>query len=97
MNRLELLLEKQKRGNDVLSTGELIELEILRSKRIKFGIKFDGYCVIYPNYTGLIFNEIQDWVRENCTGLVCSDNYDNDRLFVFKKVEDAMAFKLRWL
>ena len=41
-DRIKTLLEKQKLGIGVLSTTELIELELLRAKIIKFGIIFDG-------------------------------------------------------
>jgi len=94
-NRLEKLIKYEKL--DRLTTSGCIELEKLRSKRIKFPITFDGYCVIYPNYTGNVFNIIQDWISENCIGSVCSDNYGNNRLFVFQNVEDSVAFKLRWV
>ena len=96
-DRLKTLLKRQILGIDILSTTELIEVELLRAKKIKFGIIFDGYCVMYPNYVSRIYNDMQDWVSENCSGSVCSENHGNSRLFVFKNIEDAVAFKLRWI
>lgn len=68
-----------------------------KPNHILYQLNFDGYLVICHNYKSRYYNQYDDWVNENCTGKVSSDNYMIDRFFVFEKSDEAMAFKLRWL
>ena len=66
---------------------------------IKIGcpIKFDGTLVIIRDYYSKLWYDYEYWIRDNCNGRVCSDNYGSSRFFVFENPEDASAFKLRWI
>ena len=90
LGQLEMYPEK------FLSSGQQEELEILRATRIEYGILFDGYMIMIPDYSSIEWANFQSWVAENCNGRVCSVNYQDARIFVFEIENEAMAFKLRW-
>jgi len=73
----------------------------MKKQRIGHHIKFDGTLVITYNYSHELWNDYEAWIIENCKGRVCSGNCgtrgEDNRFWIFELVEEAMAFKLRWL
>lgn len=65
--------------------------------KIEHGINFDGTLIIKYDYDSNYYLDMENWVMNNCNGRICSENHGYDRFFVFTNLEDAMAFKLRWL
>lgn len=72
--------------------------ETMPPYKIEHPITFDGTLVIIQYYHSNMWDRYNEWVINNCSGMVCSQNSGaNNRLFVFENPEDAIAFKLRWV